>query len=268
MIWNMHLRAQNGSLFLNYLLPVRNWQDVREVFESINNLWMFRYFSELQHWVVLLSVIAGITFFIIRKKKLNQSSLFWFSMIYLLGTLFFFIAMLRQYNQHDYYFLDSFFIPILICFILALRQLPQPDKIWSVAISVVLVVACVFMLKTAKQGFDYMRYDGERSMICAENYAGSDIWLDEMGIDKNAKILSMFSYPQNSPFILMNRKGYSLMFDDGKTVGSVVKFDYDYMIIENEIFNIKSTQMPDIYSRFELVASNGKLSIYKKTDIK
>lgn len=268
MIWNAHLRTENGSLFLNYLMPVRNWQDVRDVFENINELWMFRYFSRLQHWVILLSAIAGITFFIIRKNKLRRDSLLWFSAIYLFGTLLFFVVMLRQYNQHDYYFLDSFFTPILICLIIALRQLPKPEKWWSAALSLMLVIIGVFMFNNAKKGLYYMRYEGDRSHICAENYTGSGVWLDEIGVGKDAKILTMFGYPQNTPFILMDRKGFSLMFDNERTVNSVVNFDYDYMIIENEIFIIKSTQMPDIFSRFELVASNGKLSIYKKTEIK
>ena len=264
MLWNAHLRAQNGSLFLNYLMPVRNWQDVRDLAENINELWKFRYFSQLQHWVVLILVVAGIAFFIIRKKKLHRNSLFWFSTIYLFGTFLFFLAMFRQYNQHDYYFLDSFFTPILICVILALRQLPDPERRWSAAASLVLVVAGVFMLSTAKKGLTAMHYDPDRAKVCAENYAGSDVWLDEMGIANDAKILSMFGYPQNSPFILMHRKGYTMMKDDDTLVDSVVNFNYDYMVIENNILDEKYEKMKDVFSRFERIGSNGRLSIYKK----
>lgn len=268
LLWNAHLRAQNGSLFLSDIMPVRNWQDVRDLSENLKEIWMFRYFSQLQHWIVLVAIIAGIVFFIIRRKKLHRDSLLWLAMIYLFGTFLFFLAMLRQYNQHDYYFLDSFFIPILICLILALRHLPKHERWWSAAVSVVLVVVGISMFGTAKKGLSYMHYDPDRAKVCAENYTGSDIWLDEIGISHDAKILSMFSYPQNSPFILMNRKGYSLMFDDEKTVNSVIKLNYDFMVIEDCVFNEKHKKMKDIFSHFERIDGNGKISIYKKINNK
>ncbi|MBQ4206199.1 MAG: glycosyltransferase family 39 protein [Bacteroidales bacterium] len=266
MLWNAHLRAQYGSLFLNELMPPRNWNDVDEAFESINDLWKFRYFSQLQHWVILLLATTAIIMFFIRKKKLHRSSLLWFTMIYLFGAVLFFIAMIRQYNQHDYYFLDSFYLPILIGLAIALRQLPKPGKCWAAGVSALLVVGCVVMFNTAKKGLDYMHYEPDRARVCAENYAGSEAWLDDIGIGKDAKILTMFAYPQNLPFILMNRKGYTLMFDDEKTVNNVIGFDYDYIIIEDEVFNNKFEQQKHVLSHLERIDGNGKISLCMMRD--
>ena len=64
----------------------------------------------------------------------------------------------------------------------------------------------------------------------------------------------------------MNRKGYTLMFDDEKTVNNVIGFDYDYIIIEDEVFNNKFEQQKHVLSHLERIDGNGKISLCMMRD--
>ena len=57
------------------------------------------------------------------------------------------------------------------------------------------------------------QWRGPESERTIRNYRGAEQYLDSLNISKDAKMLTLYAYPQNTPFILMNRKGYTEMYD-------------------------------------------------------
>lgn len=264
MLWNGHLREAYGSLFLNYLMPPRSWEDVRTVFDEIHWHWRFDYFSRLQHWIVAVVCVAAVVVLIARKRGGEELSLGWLAGIWWLGEVCFFVAMFRQYQNHDYYFLDTFFLPILLTFVLALRALPPvKGHLPMLVAAVLLVLLGGVMYNEARHKVADRCWDGDRAYICAQHFADADRWLDDVGIPRDAKLLAFLAYPQNSPFIQMQRKGYTLMMYDENIVNAVRKFPFDYIVVENEVWAQFLDEHPeDEFCRTtERVADNGTLSL-------
>lgn len=81
LLWNAHLRNLYGSLFLNSLMPATSWSDAADVIDIMR--WRkFRYFSEIQHFLVAESLLASIAYMVLNKKKISRKSLIWFVAIY------------------------------------------------------------------------------------------------------------------------------------------------------------------------------------------
>lgn len=267
MMWNNHLRTEYGSLFLNYLLPPRSWEDVDCVLDEIHWHWRFDYFTRLQHWIVAVICLAAVVMlFINRRKTTNkQLSLSWLAGIWWLGVVCFFVAMFRQYQNHDYYFLDSFFLPVIFTFILALKALPAIKGHLPIALSAIaLILLGGTMFNAAKHKVAHRCWEGDRAYICSQHFMGADQWLDECGVSRDAKLLAFLAYPQNGPFIQMQRKGYSVMEYDDNIVNAVREFPFDYIVMENEVYEQFLVEHPDDEFSYmmECIADNGTLSLF------
>ena len=268
MLWNRHLREAYGSVFLSQLMPPRSWEDVTTVFDEMHWHWRFEYFTRLQHWLVAVASVAAVVLLTVQKKwRSDKLSLGWLVAIWWLGELCFFVAMFRQYKNHDYYFLDSFFLPVLFTFILALRVLPNIKGHLPVAIATVaLAVVGGVMYHEAKHKVADRCWEGDRAYICSQHFADSDQWLDQLGVSRDARILAFLAYPQNSPFIQMQRKGYTVMEYDPNIVNAVLQFSYDYLVVENEVYEqlVADGKWPlpaDLPSH-----TNGQLLLFPKAD--
>jgi len=64
----------------------------------------------------------------------------------------------------------------------------------------------------------------------------------------------------------MNRKGYTLMNEKDLSLETALSFDYDYVIIENEVHDKKRKEKTELFSNLEYVADNGKISLFVKKD--
>lgn len=101
----------------------------------------------------------------------------------------------------------------------------------------------------------------DRAYQCSLRYEGSDQWLDSLGVSRDARILSVFSYPQNSPFIQMGRKGYSLMWFDKEIVDGAMEFPFDYAVVEDKSFCDCFEGQKRLLGRLKRLAGNGNLSL-------
>lgn len=264
MLWNGHLHDTYGSLFLNYLLPPRSWDDVTTVFDEMHWHWRFDYFSRLQHWLVAVVCVTALVLLIVRRKKGGgRLSLGWLAAIWWLGEVCFFVAMMRQYQNHDYYFLDSFFLPVLFTFVLALQVLPAvKGHLPGVIALVALVVLGCVMYGEAKHKLSDRCWVGDRAYLCAQHFKGSDRWLDSLGVPRDARILAFMAYPQNGSFIQMQRKGYTVMEYDENIVSAALSFPFDYIVMENAVYDEQLPLHPEVLRRFHREADNGTLSLF------
>ena len=135
---------------------------------------------------------------------------------------------------------------------------------------VVVVLLGGTMYNEAKHKVADRCWEGDRAYICLQHFQGSDRWLDEQGVPRDAKILAFLAYPQNGPFIQMGRKGYSVMWWDDYIVEHALEFPYDYVVMENDNLNETFGALAPLRSltaeavrHWELVADNGTLSLYK-----
>ena len=300
-LWNRHLAAAHGTLFLGHLVPAQDGEQMHDVISFMREHWRYDYFTRLQHWLVAGVCVAALVVGIWRAKSAKSETtsargldLWWLAAIWWVGEVCFFFAMLLQYHDHDYYYLDSFFLPVIFTFALALRALPSARTVGTErAVSaeneemppadsghstlcpyktakvgtlgfLLLFVGVVLlggtMYNEAKHKVADRYWEGDRAYICLQHFQGSDRWLDEQGVPRDAKILAFLAYPQNGPFIQMGRKGYSVMWWDDYIVEHALEFPYDYVVIENDNLNEKTAEA---IRYWELVADNGTLSLYK-----
>lgn len=271
--WNKHLAALHGTIFLGELRTPESWTDAHNLWGKIKDYWQWQYFSRLQHRMIALTIIAAVVVMGVRyiKKEITPKnkhmSLGWLIAIYFLGEICFFAAMMVQYEDHDYYFLDSFFIPCILLFIVALRNLPPiKGHLITLLCIAALVVIGGLMVNNAKHNNQNRCKSDDRAYKCSLNYAGADQWLDNIGVSRDAKILSIFSYPQNAPFIQMGRKGYSLMWYDTVIIDSAMHFPFDYAVIEDDVFRDNFQWQQRILSRLTRICGNGRLSLCRLED--
>ena len=99
-----------------------------------------------------------------------------------------------------------------------------------------------------------------KAMPTAKINTAKTIKINSIGISKDAKILTLWAYPQNTPFILMNRKGYTEMFDKEDKIEIGLSFDYDYVVIENEL--LEDDKKKRYLSDLNYVSDNGKISVF------
>ena len=270
--WSMHLRQENGSLFLASLLPVHSWDDARFVFQNMHDRWRFHYFQRMQHWIFVAAAVGAIVTLIVKCKRPRSEkrrlSLWWLPVIWLFGEVLFAIAMFEQYIDHDYYFLDSFFLPIVTVFIGLLALLPNLEKQWGRVVSLVVVLALTgFMTAKACNMQVERRKEGVDALVTAIRYKNANKMLDKAGYAlSDLRFMTLFSYPQNTPFVMMNREGYSVMRTDSDVVAHALTFDFDYILVEDEVYRREFEGSRYILSRLRRIGGDGEISLCELSD--
>lgn len=275
-LWNRHLRLTHGTIFLNNLLPPESWQDAQELITEAYNNWAFQYFQHLHYWLFLVFALFAIAFAVfhaIAKKRHTDSasakqplSLWWLPSIQLFGCLLFTVAMMQQIQYHDYYFIDTFLLPLLLLLALSLKAIPASKRtIIFVTECLVVAILAVVMIRNVVETQTTRRLQENHGEISYNNFKDGDRLLDSLNVPKNAKILCLFGYAQNGPFIQMKRKGYSVMTDDKELIEAAFTWDFDYIVIENSKFETYLERQRDMLSRLQRVGGNGKLSVCTPT---
>ena len=267
-LWNRHLRLQYGTLFLSELLPPDDLQDAKELLSDAYDNWAFQYFQKLQYRVFAILALLAIgmaVFQSIRKKEAHHKalSLWWLLSIYLFGCILFTIAMMQQIEHHDYYFIDTFFLPLLFLFALVLKAIPKPKgKLLTAAEYLIVGILAVPMVQQVTTSQMERRYWEQTALVSYNNYMDSDQFLDSLDISRDAKMLCLYGYAQNGPFIQMKRKGYIVMWDDEELLNNAFTWDFDYVVIENEKLRDHFDQRSTYFSQLKLVATNGQISVF------
>ena len=270
-LWNKHLRDLYGTLFLNELLPPENWQDAKELVADTYKKWTYHYFQRLQYLVFYSLALLAIVVSLYRSTKNEEKnavsikkplSLWWLPIIEIFGCLLFSVAMMQQLPFHDYYLLDTFFLPILLLVILTLNALPKAREANQIGWCAFLTgVVCTLMVINAKTT-QVERWEMENdALVSYEHFQGADLLLDSLDIPRDAKILCLYGYAQNGPFIQMQRKGYTVMTNDNDLLETALTWDFDYIIIENGKYmaNFEEKRIP--LSKLKRIGGNKHLNV-------
>ena len=276
-LWNRHLRNLHGTIFLNQLVPPDDWQDFKELVADTYHKWTFHYFQRLQYLAIAALAIAAVVIAIIRKRALKHTqpsssdshaplSLWWLPLIEVFGCLLFSVAMMQQMPFHDYYLLDTFFLPFVFAVALLLRQFHFRLLSTKAFAALTAAVLCVFWVRGAmnmQEKRRTMEYDGFYSY---ERFQDADKILDSLGISRDAKILCLYGYAQNGPFIQMGRKGYTMMWDEEGWLENALGWDYDYIVIENGKFSVHLDKNRELLSRLKKIGGNKQFSVCTPTN--
>ena len=276
-LWNRHLRNLYGTIFLNELLPPEDWQDAKELVADTYHKWTYHYFQRLQYLAVAALALTALVVSFFQKKvlKLNDLkpnngpaplSLWWLVLIETFGCLLFSVAMMQQMPFHDYYLLDTFFLPIIFTVTLLLRPI-QVQRLSAKFIGAsVAVVLCIFWIRGAKTMQEVRRNIEYKGAVSYNRFKDADKILDSLGISRDAKILCLYGYAQNGPFIQMGRKGYSMMWDEDGWLENALSWDYDYIVIENSKFSEHLDKDRIMLSRLKKIGGNQKFSVCTPTN--
>lgn len=278
-LWNRHLASENGTLFLGNLMPADDWNEFSDIMARTKNNWQYHYFRKVHYQLFVIVIVSALCFFIwkrikIRKrigadKNIKSLSLWILVAVSFFGYLLFTIAMARQFPNHDYYFIDTFFLPVLLLLTMSLNVLPKINN--SKCGIVFLVTSVIFvsvMLKDVDETQKQRRrnYWSPASERTIRNYRDSEQFLDSIGVAKDAKILTLWAYPQNTPFVLMNRKGFAVMKYDKELVDVAMTFDYDYVIVENEIYKKEKDAWKYVFDELDYHSDNGKITLFVRRE--
>ena len=274
MAWNSHLRAMHDTVFLSGLMHADSWDETKELILQAKNNWFYQYFSERQYKIFLVLVafvfLFGKVFRGRKTDRRNKSLPLWlFWVIYVFGCILFLFAMAKQAPDHDYYFIDTFFLPCLMLLIFVLNGLNNVSSIKGAIIFLMLIgiTAEDVLIEDVNKNLKDRRDYTDRAYITSQNFEGSETFLDSVGVPKDAKILALYAYPQNAPFILMNRKGYTEMWYDYDIVEKgLEEFDYDYVVIENIRYEKEYEYHKQFLGRLVRIADNDKVSLCRYAD--
>ena len=270
-LWNKHLRDLYGTIFLNELLPPEDWQDAKELIADTYNKWTFHYFQRFQYVIFLIIIILsiGISIHQVIKNKDKATanslkrplSIWWLPLIELFGCVLFSIAMMQQLPFHDYYLIDTFFLPLLLMLALLLSKVSLSHSYAHSAAIGIIAVACGIMINGAENMQKQRRTEENEGLISYQRFEGSDLLLDSLNIPRDAKILCLYGFAQNGPFIQMGRKGYSVMTDDEDLLRTAYSWDFDYVVIENGKFQQHFTQHQELLSKLKKIGGNEKITV-------
>jgi len=208
-------------------------------------------------------------------KKIKQiTGQFWIlTTIIILGSTILFFLMINQYRVHDYYFFDTFLLPVVmsLIFLLSLIQIKSSKRNSILGTLAVLIISIPMIIEAnGMQSSRRIVWDGNRSNAMIENYQGSDVFLDSIGVPKDAKMLVLGAYAPNIPGILMDRKTYLIMHFNKNYIYEALLWDFDFIVTENEFFIADFSPFdPENTFNISKVADNGRITVweYVETDV-
>lgn len=278
MAWNAHLRSLYDTVFLSGLMPAQDMDELKTLLSRTADNWRYSYFSKFQQWLFVAVAVATIAWIIYKHfhkgktvspegEKPADTSLWIFVAGYMLGCCMFTIAMAQQAPDHDYYFIDTLLLPTLLALALTLKALPMPKGRTATLVATIIVgVVGAKMLVDASKDMKQRRNNDDRAYLTAQAFEGSEAWLDSLGVGRETKIMAMYAYPQNTPFILMNRRGYTMMWYDDDIVSAGMEFPYDYIVIENRRFRNDFPYHKKYLGHLKPLATNGKITLCHYSD--
>jgi len=266
--YNIWLARVYGSSFLMTIMPAASMADLRENISYIYHTWFFSYFT-LYHYAVIL--LLGIIFIVqwIRNRTLTvfQKTTGFLFLFTFFGSVIYFFLMVLQFHNHDYYFLDCFYIPCLLYILMCLDSIRLKDLSIKLLFAAFVLVFGYLSYGKCKQDEQFRYGDDPFNRYQNEylNYLGSSRLLDSLKISPTSRMVVMDAYTTNTPFILMNRTGYTLMGADGEHIKRSLDWNYDYAVMQNEfILSDIVNYYPEIVNELEPIGNNGKITVFKK----
>lgn len=266
-IYKFYLNELYGTQFLTYLLPAESINEFFRIIAIAFQNWHTQIFTYYHYLIFGISILFIFAWLILnRKLSFIQKQVLTHGMLIIAGACAYFIAMTRQFVDHDYYFIDSFYPGIILLLILGISLIRFRRKLNSVFWPVILIVV-LLGATIASHGVHESKHSEpywDRFEVTHKNFKGSAVFLDELGIPRDAKMLVLGSYSTNVPLILMDRKGYTVLSTTGENIRKSFLLDFDFIVMQDVflpsdiVFNY-----PGITQMVERIGGNGRISVFR-----
>lgn len=265
--YNSYLRHTYGSLFLNSLLFATSLTELEEFIKSTIEKWSLHYFS-IYHYIIIVGLFLSLIINLILKKikfEIIERNLFLLTTIIFLGCVLYYLVMSYQFLNHDYYFLDSFYLPILLLLMFLVIKIP-PIKKRTLKVFIGSITWLIFIpIFIHANNIQIIRRNTFTPKPTAERFKDSEGLLNALKISKEAKILVINEDGPNNPFILMKRKGYTVIWPDPKKIEIALKWPYDYVVLDNaKLIKEIYPNFPEIKNQLTKIGGNENLSVFIK----
>jgi hypothetical protein len=266
--YNQFLGRVYGSLFLNELMPAHSLAELKNLFfESLSN-WKWQYFSWFQY-IILIPALFGLVFSALKKTiPPAHKILAFFGISGLILAMVYFAAMAQQFPAHDYYWIDVFLLPLVLITTIGWQKTEALciNRILKSSFYAFMGIALVLMLmssyniqneRNTPKGYD-------RTEITKVNFTDGESLCKEAGIAKNERVLVIDAYTYNSPLILLNRKGYTVLNTSKEDIEEALRYNFDFIAIQNRFLASDVLRnAPELRSNLEPIANNGKIGLYR-----
>lgn len=269
--YNYYLRHEFGSLFLSKPMPATSLSHLLEITTYVIQTWKTDYLTKAHYLLIAL----GIAYWIFNRVRNGKQRFFgtpnWFMFFLFLGSLAFYILMCRQFPAHDYYFIDTFLVPLIVFLLFVSRAIvPETQLSKRIFFGFTLIsIAGMLWLNINKQEF---RHESERwgeNNRINKNFENSEVLLDKLHIGENEKLVILDRMSWNVPFYFLHRTGYVVMTVNKAKLKESLDLPVNYYVFQNETFLLNAYKMyPKIIEHLEILGTDGKITICKKTDPK
>lgn len=268
-LYNQHLRAEYGSIFLGSPLYPRNFIELKSNFSEACHNWHYHYFGALQWSMLVFSLISLFVLRLLRQDLLkSEVKLLDLSLIYGFGIFLYMILMSRQLVHHDYYALDTF-IPYLV--LIAIVQISTFIKRARIPyfFAFVLLGSLVVSLKSNLSILDQRRspeYSQPYTQMY-EAYCQMSSLLIRNSIHSDEEIQIWDPFAPNMPYLLSGNSGANLFKLEHDQIENSMAWPMKYIIVRNDVFNAEIDQVfPEVYNSTELIDYDGNLLLLKKLE--
>jgi len=264
-MYKNHLSAEYGTRFLTSLMPASDATEFMEMLRESWSRWRFQLLTKY-HWLLLgISVIGSIMALIRGKLSSRDKEVLIISLLLLGGSALFFVALAKQFIDHEYYFIDSLYPAIILLLIPGLSLLRGTSgivkSIWPLVFGALLVGTVVG--SKVVQDEKYAKTEWDRGEVTRKNFTGADIFLDELGIARDARILVFEAYSTNAPLLLMGRRGYTILRSREESIWRALQLDFDYIVVQDVYFPSDVLyNAPSSAYTFQRKGGNGRISVF------
>jgi hypothetical protein len=265
-LWKQHLQANYGTMFLTRLMPADSIDASIAIFNESLQHWWEHLFSQ---WSWLIIVIAFILL-PVNWKRIFRNQLLLTGIAGFGGAITYSLLMTKQFMHHDYYYLDAFFVPLILLVSGILIEYAALLKRKYVAATTVLIVLLLFVLQNKHVHAVLMQRvetgPWDRYHLTLENFKGSSVLLDQLGISREEKLVVIDAYSTNAPLMLLQRRGYTILNTEPAELRKVRNLPVQYAVMQDLFMRsdvIRS--LPEIVNDWERIGGNGKISVFRKS---
>jgi len=272
-LFNGHLRAVYGTLFLSKALPPKSWGDALDIIITVMDTWTFHYWSLANYIAIAFMVLVVMVWSVTWRSKfvfrLFTSRLSLWIAISTGGGMAYMLLMFHQFSQHDYYLLDSLFVPTVLVFAIVMIKFYGEIRYKKILL-VVLASTCLMGFRGGLKELGERRVADTTSIEARaySSYLHANTLLTKLRIGDEKKLLISDTYAPNLPLIVMQRNGYSVPYPTVETIDTIMHWDWDYILLQDyQIERLFAAPYPNILDTLQRIGGDGRISVCKRSKL-
>lgn len=235
-----------SEMFLLQSRPPQSLFEFKEVWAEVYKVWWERVYENIILFILLAGVV-GASF----SKKLRDSRLTVIAGALMVTIAAFLFLMWLQLQHHDYYMIPLLIL-ILFSLILTVEFLRNFNSIWVTRILAIgLISGTAFQYAMAKNHVrtSYKTDSWKYGSLHFNNYFDFEPTLDDVGVTRDDRVISLFDHSPQISLYLMNRKGVTVSYRKNKEVFETYlnSGQFDYVVYNPQSDYEEVTFQPDGY---------------------